>query len=236
MTTYYNSTLRYLYGSLPSQNNNNSGHMLWLNKGRITIWQQPGKRKMRRLSALYSLMDSYWAAWISEGHISEGNFRIFWHKSGVSQEMYSPKYLFSRPNTSYNAFQTEQEINSRQKRAIFEALVVTGTQVGSVFLSDLWGSKIFPTESFTVQVVEKNGCTTSDLEVSLVLRIQMLQISFWVHRIRCASHLCHVLIGFLDYCWSLENYFSAYDSWDTSSTISLYRYYSVTGYYRFWTG
>jgi len=59
--------------------------VLWINEDRITIYLQPGKRKVRRLNTPYILMDSYWVAWISESHNSEGNCRIFCHISGLSQ-------------------------------------------------------------------------------------------------------------------------------------------------------
>lgn len=88
LTTCCNKTSSHLIGSLPSQNSKDSGYVLWLNEGRITIWQQAGKGKMRRLSVPYSLMDSYWVAWISESPNSEGHFRIFCHISGLSQDRY----------------------------------------------------------------------------------------------------------------------------------------------------
>lgn len=174
-----------------------------------------------------ALETSYWVTWIQKVPTHKKILECFAISLVYPQDTFYPNTPFQGELPCIKHTWLSRSLIQGRKRAIFEALAVTGTQAGAIFLSDLWGRRTLPTESLTVQDGGKNAFMASALLISLVPRIQLLQISSSVCRIRRASHLCHVPIVFLGYCWSLENYFSAYDSWDTNLTVSLYRHHSV---------
>lgn len=121
--------------------------------GTCYVWMEVGSQVGRSLErwqrgdiARYSLMDSQWADWISWSPSLEGNFEIHLpYLCFITGDTLHSNISFQVQPLHVKNFRPSRRLIQDRRKAIFEAPVVTETQVSTIFLSDLWGRRTFPT-------------------------------------------------------------------------------------------